>query len=97
VWLIVAVVMMRIAQGVTAAHVRPPRGLSAGDISSLHNIDGVLVRFRVTELIETPAKPLAEVRQQIRKSLAPVQLKKSIQREAELLKRDREIERYAMD
>jgi hypothetical protein len=73
------------------------QSLAEGEISPLHSINGILVRFRVTELIQVPAKPIEEVSKNIRKTLAPLQLKKAIQQEAELLMRDREIERYAMD
>ncbi|PMG39255.1 peptidylprolyl isomerase [Shewanella sp. 10N.286.52.B9] len=71
--------------------------LEQGEISPLHSINGILVRFRITELVNIAAKPIAEVTPSIRKSLAPIQLKKSIQQEAELLMHDREIERYAME
>jgi hypothetical protein len=73
------------------------QSLGAGDVSALYTINGIMVRFKITELIPIPAKPLSEVSADIRKTLAPLQLKKSIQQEAELLMLDREIERYAMD
>ena len=73
------------------------QSLAEGEISPLHSINGILVRFRVTELIQIPAKPIEEVTKDIRKTLAPLQLKRAIQQEAEQLMRNREIERYAMD
>lgn len=73
------------------------QSLAEGEISPLHSINGILVRFRVIELIEVSAKPIEEVSKDIRKSLAPLQFKKTIQQEAEQLMREREIERYAMD
>ncbi|MCT7944172.1 peptidylprolyl isomerase [Shewanella septentrionalis] len=71
--------------------------LTKGKVSDTHLINGSMVRIRVTDEVIIEPKTLDEVRADIRKSLAPIQLKKAIQKEAELLKRNREIERYALD
>lgn len=71
--------------------------LSKGQVSDTHLINGSMVRIRVTDEVIVAPKTLEAVRADIRRSLAPIQLKKAIQKEAELLKRNREIERYALD
>lgn len=71
--------------------------LQQGEVSDTHLINGSMVRIRVTDEVIIAPKTFDEVRGDIRKSLAPIQLKKAIQKEAELLKRNREIERYALD
>ncbi len=84
-------------KGLLPAYQQVVNGLSKNQTSKVHSINGVLVRFKVTELIETPAKPLVDVKESIRKRLAPLQIKKAVKKQAELLKRQAEVKIYALD
>lgn len=50
-----------------------------GTASAVIEADGHFYRLRVLSKREIPAKPLAEVRAEIRKKLSPIQLKKAVQ------------------
>jgi len=71
--------------------------LAKNEASKVHSINGVLVRFKVTDLIELPAKPLIEVKKDIHKRLAPIQIKKAIKNKARSLKEKSEVKIYAFD
>jgi hypothetical protein len=46
---------------------------------------------------KSDAKTLSEVKEQIRKTLSPIQIKRAIKEEAARLKQQAKITRYAMD
>jgi len=71
--------------------------LAKNEASKVHSINGVLVRFKVIDLIELPAKPLIEVKEDIHKRLAPIQIKKAIKNQARFLKDKSEVKIYAFD
>ena len=52
--------------------------LEKGEVSSLHYLDGLPMMFKVVDIREIQPKPLSQVRGEIRKSLAPLQLKKAV-------------------
>jgi hypothetical protein len=54
-------------------------GLEVGKTSAVLFVEGASYVVRVTAIDEQPPRPLAEVREQIRDILTPIQLKKSIQ------------------
>jgi hypothetical protein len=59
--------------------------LTEGQTSSVYYIDDLPTMIRITHIEASAAKPLKEVSNQIRKSLLPVQLKKSIKAAAKTL------------
>ncbi len=69
-------------------------GLQVGETSDVAFIDGVPVIIRVTGAQTQPAKPLAEVSADIRKALAPMQLRKAVKRVTEQLVSQADVVRY---
>jgi hypothetical protein len=57
--------------------------LSVGEASDLTFIEGLPYAVRVTAERETAARPLAEVSDEIRKTLAPIKLKQSVKQASE--------------
>lgn len=70
--------------------------LAPQQVSAIQDGAGRVFRIRVLDRIQTPAKPLAEVAADIRKSLAPLQMKKAIQQASQQLKMHTEVEIYAL-
>ncbi len=70
--------------------------LAPQQVSAIQDGAGRIFRIRVFVRIQTPAKPLAEVAADIRKSLAPLQMKKAIQQASQQLKMHTEVEIYAL-
>ncbi|NVJ62008.1 MAG: peptidyl-prolyl cis-trans isomerase [Gammaproteobacteria bacterium] len=65
--------------------------LEQDQVSSVHFIDGIPMIFRVTKSQSVSPKPLAEVRSEIRKSLAPIQLRKAIKKASEEILKEAEV------
>jgi hypothetical protein len=70
--------------------------LAPQQVSAIQDGAGRLFRIRVIDRIQTPAKPLAEVAADIRKALAPLQMKKAIQQASQQLKMHTDVEIYAL-
>ncbi|WP_144391293.1 peptidylprolyl isomerase [Pleionea sediminis] len=56
------------------------QGLPLQEASSVHFVDGIPMILRVVKEQKVSPKPLAEVRNDIRKSLAPIQLRKAVKK-----------------
>ncbi|MFH6953461.1 peptidyl-prolyl cis-trans isomerase [Pseudoalteromonas sp. XMcav1-K] len=71
--------------------------VALGEVSKTYRLDNKLIRFKVIAEHKSDAKPLSEVKEQIRKTLSPIQIKRAIKEEAARLKQQAKITRYAMD
>ncbi|WP_444914065.1 peptidyl-prolyl cis-trans isomerase [Microbulbifer sp. TRSA007] len=80
-------------QGTMAAEFeRVINPLSEGDVSKVFFMRKAPAVVRVTEVVTSKPKPLAQVRSEIRKQLAPVQLRKAIKKAAEEAMAEMEIQ-----
>ncbi len=83
----------------SALNVLPPsysailRQLSLGQTSDVFWVDGKAMRFRVNAEEWTAPRPLAEVSAEIRKALAPVQMKESIKKVTDQVLQTTKVER----
>ena len=68
--------------------------LAEGQISAVAELNNRLVKVKVLERQRIAAKPLAEVRDDIRKKLAPMQLKRAIEQATDNLKASTDVEIY---
>jgi len=68
--------------------------LDVNEVSTLYYIDGFPMILRVIDDREIKPKPLTQVRAQIRKSLAPLQLKKAVKKIAKQLLSEAKIEYF---
>lgn len=68
--------------------------LAEGQISAVAELNTRLVKVKVLERQRIAAKPLAEVRDDIRKKLAPMQLKRAIEQATDNLKASTDVEIY---
>lgn len=71
--------------------------LPLGEVSKTYRLENKLVRFKLIAEHKSEAKPLSEVKEQIKKTLSPIQIKRAIKEEAARLKQQAKITRYAMD
>lgn len=89
-------------RGVFAASLLAPRlrevvaATPVGSVSGLHLVSGRLHRVRVLEERSQPARPLDEVRADIRKRLAPIAMRESVRAAADAVLGKVEV-RYAQD
>jgi hypothetical protein len=65
--------------------------LAQGEAAPLTFVEGKAYLIRVTRETEQPAKALGEVSGEIRKSLAPMQLKKSVQEATAVVMKDAKV------
>ena len=56
------------------------QSLEPNQVSSLHYVEGLPMVFKLIELRKVQPKPLSQVRSEIRKSLAPMQLKAAVRK-----------------
>lgn len=68
--------------------------LAEGQISAVAELNNRFVKVKVLERQRIAAKPLAEVRDDIRKKLAPMQLKRAIEQATDNLKASTDVEIY---
>ncbi|MDP2714231.1 peptidylprolyl isomerase [Rheinheimera sp.] len=68
--------------------------LASGQISAVAGLNNRLVKVKVVERHRIAAKPLADVRDDIRKKLAPMQLKRAIEQATDNLKASTDVEIY---
>ncbi|ATC96885.1 peptidyl-prolyl cis-trans isomerase [Pseudoalteromonas tunicata] len=71
--------------------------LAVNEASDSFSLKGSLIKLKVVSEQVNNALPFSQVRTKIKKSLAPLQLKKAIQEDAALLKKQAKITHYAMD
>ncbi|MCW8877579.1 MAG: peptidylprolyl isomerase [Kangiellaceae bacterium] len=67
-------------------------GLNKDEISSLHYLNGYPMYFKVVAEKVIKPKPLTEVRSDIRKSLAPIQLKRAVRKISDELLKEANVE-----
>ncbi|TQV87442.1 peptidylprolyl isomerase [Aliikangiella coralliicola] len=67
-------------------------GLELNEVSSVHYLDGMPMIFKVVESRTVEPKPLSQVRTEIRKALAPLQLKKAVRQISDELLKQANIE-----
>lgn len=70
-------------------------GLKKGEASNVMFIDGVATVLRVVDTKQTPPKPLHEVSADIRKALAPLQLRQAVKQATEEVIKQAEVERMS--
>ena len=67
-------------------------GLNQDEVSSLHYLNGYPMYFKVVAEKVIKPKPLSEVRSDIRKSLAPIQLKRAVRKVSDELLKEAKVE-----
>ncbi|GAB59524.1 peptidyl-prolyl cis-trans isomerase [Rheinheimera nanhaiensis] len=81
-------------QGLIAEYQSLIAPLAAGQVSATAELNNRLVKVKVLERNRIAAKPLADVSDEIRKKLAPMQLKRAIEQATDNLKANTDVEIY---
>ena len=71
--------------------------LEEGEVSKVYQLNKQFVKFKLVSAHKSAPKPFNEVKAQIKKTLAPLQIKQAIKKEAARLTHKATITRYAMD
>ncbi|WP_053909615.1 peptidyl-prolyl cis-trans isomerase [Pseudoalteromonas sp. SW0106-04] len=84
-------------KGLDPFYIGALKKLKPSDVSPVYTYQGKLVKFKLLTEQHIAAKPFTQVQNEIKKALAPINLKQAIKEEAARLSEQAQVTRYAMD